>query len=338
MFTISIMSLGEKKAGKTQLLNILFNRGVFNTKYKGTISHEMEIIEKNGFKFQIWDISGDPKYQDDVNMYYRTQDIVFFYVDLSKFVEINTILNIIKPFQDENERAKIVLIGTKSDEMERQALANFTTIGDILEIDADKRFVTSAKNNEGIDALSKCLTQLTTNEAIVEELPKKKSCIDDAIRSLSTEKVSLPKSKLLAIKNAFSTFSGSTDRSRNPTEIAQASKQFLTTCEGILNDKHSDVMKVVLHIVAIVVVTALTALIGFGIGCSMGLWIGPSAFITGVMTANLAAAAVVTASAVSGGLTAYGLFKTPNEITPSEGTVALKTSMESLRQHVPSVQ
>ena len=73
-----------------------------------------------------------------------------------------------------------------------------------------------------------------------------------------------------------------------------------------MNGKHSRTMKAIIRIAAVAIITILAALVGFGIGAATGIWIGPGALIMGFMGAGIAASSAL---AISGGLTAHGIFK-----------------------------
>ncbi|KTD25464.1 Rho GTPase (Miro-like) [Legionella lansingensis] len=115
-------------------------------------------------------------------------------------------------------------------------------------------------------------------------------------------------------------------KEQDTTGIQEALKSCLVRCqiilEGphplILDEKHPQLMKLIISLVTTIAITCAVAMIGFGIGFAAGSWTGPGAFLSGLVTGGKAAVTVATSSTVSGvgagSLTAWGLFSQPKEM------------------------
>lgn len=88
---------------------------------------------------------------------------------------------------------------------------------------------------------------------------------------------------------------------------------FQKNTHDLLGNSHSSVMKAVFITATAAAVTLLTWFIGFSVGFAFGVWMGPGAFISGLMAGQAAAVGITTASGAAGfsaaGATTYGLFK-----------------------------
>ena len=100
--------------------------------------------------------------------------------------------------------------------------------------------------------------------------------------------------------------------------------------------KHSTpvaILKAVAAVTITAVATLIAAAIGFGLGFVGGLWMGPAAFYTAVMTAEAAATATIAASATIG--LGFGALSGQRFFKPSAAAIAANNVVEQAAQDYP---
>lgn len=270
-----------------------------------------KIDENNVLHF--WDISGSDIYKKLYQSYYMGAVIGLLCIDLTKENDKAQINEEVRLFRDLCPYAPIILVGTKSD----SAYADIETFKKNTSNELFSNcMITSAKERIGIDELYAEITKYCQdlNESLwnravqnllvsLKELPQnKEQLIKVELEKLA--KVILAKGDELAVISQTKT---------------DAIEHFTNNCKTILEGNHPNVLKAVTSLAVAAVVTLVAAFIGFSISFFLGSWMGPGAFVTGLIGGYNAALAVTVSSmtigTTAGGITAFGLFKTSKEVS-----------------------
>ena len=164
-----VIVIGDKSVGKTAIVN-RYTKNEFYNKYQSTIgadfySKKVEFGYES-VKLDIWDLSGDEKYNQLFNAYSKDIKGCFIVYDISKkesFDNLNKKFNLIKNIAEfENRDIAIILVGNKKDLEEERKVT--TKEGEEF---ANKMgclfFETSAQNNENINEIfEKMLNEINT--------------------------------------------------------------------------------------------------------------------------------------------------------------------------------
>lgn len=290
---VRILVFGEKNTGKTQLVKRLFSQKPFNSPSKPTmgIDHfKAKTRTKPATELVIWDSGQD--YQSLVKTFWQAANIALYCIDLSDpSIEVKIKTNI-KAFKEKNSAARIILIGTKVDLASEHHKTVFNNLC-IKEVDA--RFITSTKQNTGIEDLLAqidCIADLYQRYSLIT--------VESEEKALFKKLMFLSKTKLATIKGYLNSLKANIYTEPN------AVSGFLNRCEVLLKGEKTQFIKAVFAFTAVAIVTALAALIGFGLGFAVGWWLlGPAALVTAVMAAKVAAVSIVSLS-VSAGFIAAG--------------------------------
>ncbi|KTD23632.1 Rho GTPase (Miro-like) [Legionella lansingensis] len=357
---IKILFIGDTKTGKTQLVNRLAGKP-FDINYQKTIGLDFagKTIDEETrqrlwntteeIKLQLWSTGGLDSYRAITLELCSSAPFIVYCVDLSEDIKQQHIAEDLQEIRKKNPKAKIILVGTKSDlpesHQERPAVfeggfvARIVTSSDLpeshqqrlAEIEGDfvARIVTSSPNDIGIDALLQSIAKCTPVEKdedtsqIGGPLPHEEDKLLEAKDLLVTNSplwkalddmhkavANLPAAKYKVVSSEALAL---VNALRNPgkSNKEEAIKRFLDNCTKTLNGEHPYIMKTILAVVATAIVTVIVGTLAFAIGLAAGAWSGPGAFFSGLATGSSVAA--VTETAVSGafGLTAgaYTFFK-----------------------------
>lgn len=306
--------LGKMGSGKTQLLQVAAHGNDFKENSPSSIGVDfcVRAIDSDD-AVSLWDTAGNERYYSTNLAFYRGAHVGVFCIDLTDdSIDEQEIKRRVEDFRKQAPNVPIICVGTKSDSIRANlyALERFKS----KEL-FDSFIITSAKNGENVETLFKLICQhcvakppfswdetVKTLQERIEELPKeKKILINKQLDELS---------KVLFAKSYIS--------DTKQMNKAKAIEDFANNCEIILEGKHPYILKTVLSVAAAAVILAVTALIGFTVGVACGCWTGPGAFFAGLLTGYTAAVAVASSStalgALTGGITAYGLFKPSKEM------------------------
>lgn len=355
---------GGQSAGKTELIAKIRNPNTqFNTTREPTVGvfFYKKIIEINNEKIRvdIWDISGDPMYNDLIK-YSKQSDIEIYCVDLSNPIDKVKITKEIEILKSYCPSAEIIVVGTKND-VEQDIDKKIVQLDALCKEQSIKLITTSAKNNVGIDELNQTLAEMSykihnqiypkvdfqperlasqTRSKTVEPDISDKIINEDQMSLFNEEEDKFKKGieevdilKKLELFKELRTLKTTLFYAENTAqEKKDKIKRFQLNCHQILGSEHSNLMKAVISIVTAAAVTLLAWLIGFSIGLTCSAWIGPAAFITAFLAGNVAATAVVatggTVGIGAGALTAYSFFNTPTELTAvNEFTQKISTTI-----------
>jgi small GTP-binding protein len=315
MASFKIVFLGNKGSGKTQLAKQLAfnNTKLFDPNSKPTVGVDfiMRTLTSEN-KLNLWDVSGDERYNSIMKVYEMDVDVGIYCVDLTEEIDEQHIKEKIGLYKKTNPNSPIILVGTKADEPKPNNIEVFNRI--VSDGLFNKAIVSSAKDGTGVDELFSTVCSLYKD--------RKNSIWENAVRKLVNNLEHLPPNKKNSITEELEklkkiVFANPKDLVLLDTKV-KAIEDFSINCEVILEGKHAKVLKAVLAVAAAAAVTVLAGLLGFCIGFALGLWSGPGAFVTGIVAGNSAAVAAAAASTVlglgAGGITAHRLFKKPKEM------------------------
>ena len=196
-FSFPIAIMGAENSGKSQILNGIITKP-FNPVYEPTIGLEFGAIadEQHDVRIQIFDLSGAPRFNKTIIPYYSNKQVCLYCVDLSAVINIEKINEDILTFKTKSKNADVLLVGTKLDLCNAEALEKFRA----LNVDASQRFETSAKDALGIEGLTEQLLVISIKAQRLD-MPKQqwRSAKDSLNRQLSR----LPRKKADALKTAL---------------------------------------------------------------------------------------------------------------------------------------
>ncbi|QMT60376.1 Rab family GTPase [Legionella sp. PC997] len=307
-----VVFFGKSDSGKTQLNNRIANLN-FEDGAPLTIGADFltRRIDSNN-SVSIWDTAGREKYKGMSKMFYRGADVGVFCIDLTQEIKEEEILKSIQEFRHYVPTAPIICVGTKSDspKADVKALDRIKS----KELFADF-IITSAKDDKNVENLFGLICKYCSAKLL--------SLWNENVEALQISLQSLPSEKSLLINKELIELSqvilARPDNSNvSPKIKVKAIEDFKHNCKAILKDEYPDVLKAVLSVAAAAIVLTVTALIGFTIGVACSWWTGPGAFFAGLLSGYTAAVTVASSStmlgALTGGLTAYGLFKSSPEL------------------------
>ena len=119
-YYIKIILLGEPGTGKTNLINVYFDKA-FNSREEPTMTptQSFESIDSNNNKYNItfWDTMGQEKYRSITKTYIKGSNIVIFVYDITRketFLELNYWVNSV----NEEIENKEVIIGVAANKID----------------------------------------------------------------------------------------------------------------------------------------------------------------------------------------------------------------------------
>ncbi|OCH97438.1 hypothetical protein A8135_02900 [Legionella jamestowniensis] len=269
--------------------------------------------------FDIWMVNNDPRFQALRNFYYRPKRIGIYCIDLSaSLINYQQIAKEIHEFQELSNFSDVILVGLNDTLDIENGKEKLQTIRDELQLN-----VSSFAISEKDDSLDRLIKKLQLNEQLADRAKQKKEQIrslpplEEAMCQLKTKIADLPYEKFSAITAQMETLKIALEQPVDITVKEEAIQTFSDNCQRILGGNYPTLYNTVLTLAAVAVVTIIAGLIGFGLGFTAGLWTGPGAFITGVLTGASFAKATMAASGtiglMAGAMTAYSLFKTKKE-------------------------
>ena len=178
--TLKILLIGDSTVGKTTLL-LQYVDGKFSDSHITTIGVEYKDkninLDGRELTLQIWDTSGQERYQSITKNFYRNADGIIFIFDLTNKESFEHMKTWLMSSVDCNKDFKSILVGNKLD-LKNERVVNQESIKKFLEKNEMKFFETSAKEGTNVDIIFKEISQLIlagkTNEEIIEEFGSKK--------------------------------------------------------------------------------------------------------------------------------------------------------------------
>lgn len=153
--------------------------------------------------------------------------------------------------------------------------------------------------------------------------------IDQLKRNLTDQ--GLSSGKILNILKAANTFA----QESHSQNYDAALSDFITKCESIMENASFPALNYIKTFTGILC-SVLSFLAGFSIGFAAGLWSGPGAFISGLITGTAATMAVTGVSVVggiTGGLAIAGFFKTSKDHHCAEALKDFTTTHSAVYSH-----
>jgi len=126
---IKIIILGETGVGKTNLMNVYFDKEFQENPESTMVSYCMQDeikYEKKMYKYCMWDTAGQEKYKGITKLFIRKAKIILlvYAIDnLTSFKEIDTWINMVKTNID-NDKYIMALVANKSDLFESQEVTD----------------------------------------------------------------------------------------------------------------------------------------------------------------------------------------------------------------------
>jgi len=335
--TVKMLVFGELRCGKTELIKKILNpHALFASAYNPTIMVNDLAKEAGDYHYQIWDASGDTKYDRIVSHYMKDIDLGLLCIDLSvPVLNIDRMRQCLAMVQAHQPDMAVIVVGTRYD----LALPGAIQAFEELQSETVRGYCrTSAQNNDGITNLCTMMKQVLNpqnpqNGMILQDMSTLHDPLATAISLAgSNGHPSLLLEKLQELEEVLKQVSDKKKRVQiaqeaetliralqNPSEDkANAITDFEQNCRLCLHGHDSwikNTLKVVLALAVTACVFVLAATVGFGIGFALGAWTGPGAFFSGL--AGGIGAGVIAASAVlgvmGGALVVFGLFGTYGE-------------------------
>lgn len=162
---VKIVLLGDGAVGKTTLKRVFMGKG-FEGRYLPTLGADVTLMTINigsdTLKCRIWDLAGQPKFNNVRKLYYRGSIGAILVYDISVPESLYNLKNWIQELEKNNTRTKIplVIVGNKTDlrpsipscltTEQGQIFTN--SLGEELKIeDSLSFFETSAKSNTNVN-------------------------------------------------------------------------------------------------------------------------------------------------------------------------------------------
>jgi len=152
---LSIVLIGETAAGKTQITNYLDESSEFNEDYSETICTGYKVIDMrlndHQYKLELWDMSGNPKYDKLRQAYYRNAHAIVIVTDLTRddaVLMAATELDALA--KTEFSDIPIVIFGNKSDLLEESNKDRIAALEQYARVSNYPCYITSAKTGENI--------------------------------------------------------------------------------------------------------------------------------------------------------------------------------------------
>jgi small GTP-binding protein len=345
MISRNILFVGAANIGKTAILNRINSESYDDSSYTPTervtttIKNSTDILDRE-VQLNLSDTPGYLNQTTDDKRSMSDIDIVVYCIDLSADADIDLIESHLKTFKIKAPKAKLILVGTKSDlctdedpELKLHGIGKsinkFTKL--IVTSAKDNVGIASAKDNVGIASalddvgFDSLIDELSTPTewAINLNHPTQSSVWTGAKNNLKQAILKLDKSQ----QDKISKHLGTLSTSLYYTNWLDGSQEdhindFIKNCHAVLKNDFTDIMLNVL-LVAIAAgfifqCAVLAGIIGFGIGVGAGLWSVPAL----TMGAALAATALIASGIIAmdvgvgvgaGALTAFSIYKKENE-------------------------
>lgn len=139
-YLFKILFLGDSNVGKTSIVNSYCDNDFSNSNTIG-VDFNSKITEINNklIKFNIWDTSGDEKFRNIVNCYYKGARGIILVFDITNYDSFENLHNWMNDINDNSDNyfVPIVLVGNKCDLIDKREvnLDEIIELSDKLDID-----------------------------------------------------------------------------------------------------------------------------------------------------------------------------------------------------------
>ncbi|WP_172458052.1 GTP-binding protein [Legionella quinlivanii] len=163
MSLYKIAILGKPNTGKTQLVRRLIGSS-FQTQYRRTIGHDFFEYSHGKKRAQLCDTVNDPFNESLGSAYLNGVQTILYCVDISldEPLDIADYQHKIDEIIREYPKSKIILLGTKCDIQNHDALISFTQWADKARL---RHLIISSRSDEGIEQLKTFLNEPIVNHA-----------------------------------------------------------------------------------------------------------------------------------------------------------------------------
>ena len=170
--TLKILLVGDSAVGKTTLL-IKYIEDKFSDAHITTIGVEYKdkeiTINNRKVNLQIWDTSGQERYQAITKNFYRNADGIIFVFDVTKEESFNHLKDWLNSSQDCDKEFKKIIVGNKTD-LEDKRVINKERMEHYSKKENLECFETSAKTGANVDAIFQKIGELILANKTEEEI------------------------------------------------------------------------------------------------------------------------------------------------------------------------
>ncbi len=321
---LNIVVLGQKKSGKTQIVNKLLGKK-FEEKYKPTPDSNTYYKDN----LTITDYGNKNLTHDSNKPFDPPIDIVLICIDLTQQeTQLDYAREITGSLKHFSPATKIIIIGTKFDEVNSLNPIEFDQLKNLTD---DRNYlICSAKTDFGLDSIQ--------NKITLAQAEKAKANLEEITLELKRNDQRALKKCLRSLEAKIKS------ESLDPSQKIASITHFENQCKNIIDPKHVKALKAVLAFTTAAITAIITITCGFILGFACGAWTGPGAFVTALLGAGTAAIAVTGTAGVlgsaAGGLAGFGLFKrTPvQQATMQTTSHAIKAYAQTQIKHLESTQ
>ena len=178
-YTFKILTLGESGVGKTCILS-RFVENKFSKNLLLTIGIDFKIktinLKGNKIKLKIWDTSGQERFRNMTNQYYKGADGIVLVYDLTNRKTMEKIKDWMNQIQLNTTLSEVslVLVGNKNDLNRVISNEESTNLSQELGI---KSFETSALTGDGINDIFQYLTMEIINKKKLDDCNTSKGMV-----------------------------------------------------------------------------------------------------------------------------------------------------------------
>ena len=178
-YTFKILALGESGVGKTCILS-RFVENKFSKNLLLTIGIDFKIktinLKGNKIKLKIWDTSGQERFRNMTNQYYKGADGIVLVYDLTNRKTMEKIKDWMNQIQLNTTLSEVslVLVGNKNDLNRVISNEESTNLSQELGI---KSFETSALTGDGINDIFQYLTMEIINKKKLDDCNTSKGMV-----------------------------------------------------------------------------------------------------------------------------------------------------------------
>lgn len=310
-----VVFLGDTNSGKTQLYKQIVN-GKNPDAFKET---PPTIISDYGIRkidaensIHLFDLSGNDKYKILSEFELRRAHLGMLCIDLSQSINQEQIKQHIKKFHELAPKARVILVGTKSE----IALDNIELLKSFMIPELHSVLITSAKTGDGIDDLLEYLRLACLEKGLDDAQPQDDetnlvSPFIEAVNHLQEKLSGLPEYKRGAIDaelNLLLIRLSGIEHYYDVHAKTKALTDFSMSCEHILQGEYSPVSKAIIVVLVTAAASLILGFLALGLGLALGTWVG-SVYFTSNLLFSSAFLGIGT-----GTLTAFGLFRPPKEM------------------------
>ncbi|XP_054722461.1 ras-related protein Rab-1A-like [Uloborus diversus] len=144
-------------------------------------------IEGKEVKLDLWDTAGQDRYRTLTKSYYRMADGVILVYDVGNIVSFSKLTSWLQELRGMNENAAIVIVGNKTDNLNRRAVT-LQAVESYAKEEKLPFIETSAKNGNNVN---------TIFESLIREILFRKGIISSSSPLFNTQEISAESSKTI---------------------------------------------------------------------------------------------------------------------------------------------